>query len=259
MDVINRHLKNLNRVEFIITRDCTGRCKHCSEGGNSGNGVFLDAESACQALSDIAREYNITSVMTFGGEPLLHHDSVCKIHTEAKKLGIEKRQIITNGFFSRDAAKIKSVAKEVAECGANDILLSVDAFHQETIPIDAVLLFAETLLQCGASLRLNPAWLGSRDDKNPYNLKTSEILEKFIALGIAEGAGNIIFPQENAKKYLSDYFENGKEYINPYEDNPEDLKAISIEQDGKLLGKNINQENALEILRNYNPQMKGCC
>lgn len=253
MNVINRHLENLNRVEFIITRACTGRCKHCSEGGNSGNGAFIDAEASCRALADIAREYNITSVMTFGGEPLLHHDCVCKIHTEAKRLGIEKRQIITNGFFSRDVAKIKSVAEEVAECGANDILLSADAFHQETIPIDAVLLFAKTLLQCGAPPRLNPAWLVGRGDKNPYNLKTLEILEEFKALGIAEGAGNIIFPQGNAIKYLSDYFENRKEFINPYEENPEDLKSISIEPDGKLFGKNINKENVLEILRGYIP------
>lgn len=251
--IFNPYLKNLNRVEFIVTRDCTGACRHCSEGGSADKGVFLDAKAACCALSDIAREYELSSVMTFGGEPLLHCECVCEIHSAAKSLGIEKRQIITNGFFSRDEQRIKSTAKEIARCGANDILLSVDAFHQETIPIGYVLLFAETLVREGASLRLNPAWLGSRVDKNPYNAQTEEILRSFKALGIPEGAGNIIFPMGNAIKFLGDYFENRKEFINPYEEEPEDLKSVSIEPDGELFGKNINEENALEILQGYAP------
>ena len=31
------------------------------------------------------------------------------------------------------------------------------------------------------------------------------------------------------------------------------MKSISIEPDGKLFGKNINEENVLEILSGYNP------
>lgn len=30
--VMNEYIKNLNRIEFVVTRACTGKCKHCSEG-----------------------------------------------------------------------------------------------------------------------------------------------------------------------------------------------------------------------------------
>lgn len=45
--------------------------------------------------------------MTFGGEPLLYPETVCKIHKAARETGIAKRSVITNGFFSRDRGRIK--------------------------------------------------------------------------------------------------------------------------------------------------------
>ena len=75
-------------------------------------------------------------------EPLLYTDAVCSIMTTAKKLGIPKRQVITNGFFSKNTDKIREVAWRLAKSGVNDLLLSVDAFHQETIPLCVVKEFA---------------------------------------------------------------------------------------------------------------------
>lgn len=210
MTNINKYLKNLNRVEFLITYDCTGKCRHCSVGECEQSGICLDADIAASALSDIAEKYKITSVMTFGGESLLYPESVIAIHSKATELGIEKRQVITNGFFSKDEERIKSVAEALSKCGVNDILLSVDAFHQETIPLESVKYFAEMLVGFGASVRTNPAWLVSREDRNEYNVRTEKILREFDALGISEGSGNIIFPQGNAIKYLGDYFKAGK-------------------------------------------------
>ena len=39
-----------------------------------------------------------------------------------------------------------------------------------------------------------------------------------------------------------------KEYVNPYEDDPKDVKSISIEPDGKVLQGNIYQNNIIKIL-----------
>ena len=250
MILINKYLKNLNRVEFIITYDCTGKCKHCSEGDHPYTGVHLE-ESVADILCRIKKEYNITSVMTFGGEPLLYSDAVFKVHSEATKLGIEKRQLITNGFFSKDEGTIRSVAEKLSQCGVNDILLSADAFHQETIPLDVVKQFAMEIKRQGLNIRTSPAWLVSKDDGNSYNVRTAQIVKELEALGVTESDGNIIFPEGNAKKYLSEYFDKDKEYINPYADNPEDVKAISIEPDGTLLGENIYKKDIMEILENY--------
>ncbi len=43
---MNQYVKNLNRIEFVITYGCTGRCKHCSEGDHNSAGQFIEAEAA---------------------------------------------------------------------------------------------------------------------------------------------------------------------------------------------------------------------
>ena len=154
---MNSYLKNLNKIEFVVTNACTGRCKHCSEGEHTSLGERIDPGIASEAVRKIAAEYDIKTVMAFGGEPLLYTDAVYAIMTAAKKLNIPKRQVITNGCFSNNSLHIRDVAERLAACGVNDLLLSVDAFHQETLLLDTVKAFAAEALACGIPTRLSPA------------------------------------------------------------------------------------------------------
>jgi len=155
---MNRYI-NLNRIEFVITDACSGRCKHCSNGERSGNDG-VDADAAVNAVKRLAERFAIKSVMTFGGEPLLFVDVVCKIHAAARDCGIPKRQLITNGFFTKDERRIDEVAQALYESGVNDILLSVDVFHQEYIPLEPVMVFAEAFVKYDTpSLRVQPVWV----------------------------------------------------------------------------------------------------
>ena len=66
--MMNQYLKNLNKIEFVVTYACTGRCKHCSEGEHTSCGEHIDSQIAADAVRRIAAEYDIKTVMTFGGE-----------------------------------------------------------------------------------------------------------------------------------------------------------------------------------------------
>ena len=250
---MNPYTKNLNRLEFVVTLACTGRCKHCSEGEHPTAGPSIDGDAAANVIRDLCTQYDIQSVMTFGGEPLLCRDTVCKIHAAARERGIPKRQLITNGFFSREEEKIRQTATGLAQSGVNEILLSVDAFHQETIPLEPVKLFAQAVKAAGIPIRTHPAWLGGPEDKNPYNERTIEILEEFLRMGIAASEGNTIFPGGNALKYLEEYFEPGENPVSPYQEKPDDIHAICISPDGDVLGGNIYRQGILELLENYRP------
>ena len=107
---MNKYLKNLNRIEFVITNSCTGKCKHCSQGSHISN-EHIDTDKAVQAVYDICNNFNIESLMTFGGEPLLYPETVCKIHAAAKQMNIKHRDIITNGYFSKNIDRIQQVAE----------------------------------------------------------------------------------------------------------------------------------------------------
>ena len=246
----NPYLKNLSKIEFVVTNACTGRCKHCSEGDHAACGERIDPQIAADAVRRVAAVYDIKTVMTFGGEPLLYPDAVYAIMTAAKELNIPKRQVITNGYFSKNADKIREVAKGLAACGVNDLLLSVDAFHQETIPLDVVKQFAAEAKTCGILIRLQPAWLVSATDDNPYNVKTREILASFAELEIPENKGNVIFPEGNARKYLAEYFTVTLPE-NPYAEDPRDVRCLSFSPNGDVLDGNVYKQDVMEIIRNY--------
>ena len=249
---MNPYLKNLSRIEFVVTMSCTGKCKHCSQGENRSSDN-IDKALAADAVRRIAETYSIDSVMTFGGEPLLYPETVCEIHKTAKEMNIPKRQLITNGYFSKDYDKIKAVALSLADSGVNDILLSVDAFHQETIPLGYVKAFAEAVLTTGVNIKAHPAWLVSADDDNEYNIITRKLLEEFNTMGIDTSEGNIIFPAGNALKYLGEYFDRDNLPKNPYEEDKRDIRAICFSANGDILGSNIYRQDIMEILSDYKP------
>ena len=249
---MNPYLKNLNKIEFVVTNACTGRCKHCSEGDHAACGERIDPQIAADAVRRVAAVYDIKTVMTFGGEPLLYPDAVYAIMTAASELQIPKRQVITNGYFSKNADQIREVAEHLAACGVNDLLLSVDAFHQETIPLCLVKPFAAEAKKGGIQIRLQPAWLVSATDDNPYNRKTREILESFADMDISVNRGNVIFPEGNALKYLTEYFTDTLPE-NPYADDPRDVRCLSFSPGGDVLNGNVYRQDIMEIIRNYTP------
>ena len=249
---MNKYLKNLEKIEFVVTYACTGRCRHCSEGDHSSCGSHIDPTVAADAVRKIASVYGIKTVMTFGGEPLLYPETVYAVMTAAIELNIPKRQIITNGYFTKDPERIREVVKKLAESGVNDLRLSADAFHQEYIPLEPVKLFAEEAQKAGIPIKIQPAWLVSREHGNEYNIKTKEIISEFASLDIEEADGNVIFPEGNALKYFAEYFTDSIPE-NPYVEDPTDIRCLSFDPDGTVLGGNLYEMDILRIIEDYKP------
>ena len=249
---MNEHLKNLNKIEFVITLACTGKCRHCQNGDPDNCSEHIDADIAADTVRKVCERYPIRTVMTFGGEPLLYPETVCTIHKTASEIGVERRQLITNGYFSRDPERIAKVAQDLAASGVNDLLLSVDAFHQEYIPLEPVLHFAECAINAGIPVRLQPAWLVSTEDDNPYNIRTKEVLRAFEHLNIPAGTGDVIFPSGNALKYLKEYFDENTA-TSPYEEDPRDIRTLSFSPNGGILNGNVYKTDILEIMETYQP------
>ena len=250
---MNEYIRNLDRIEFIVTLACTGNCRHCSEGDHVGFSGHIDPSAAADAIRKVCKRYRIKSLMTFGGEALLYPEVVCAIHAAAATLGIEVRQLITNGYFSRDPVRIGEVANALKDSGVNDLLLSVDAFHQETIPLEPVSLFAEQALSAGIPIRLSPAWLVSERDDNPYNARTWELLRELADLKLPLSSGNVVFPRGSALRYLGEYFDENADHSSPYDEDPRDIHTLSFSPDGSVLNRNVHNTDILDILEDYRP------
>ena len=258
---------DIKRIEFIITWQCGGKCKHCQIGDDinkRGSHRHVISEYAVDAVKKISTAYDVTSVMTFGGEPLYYPEVTAAIHKAATDCGIKTRQIITNGYFTNSAEKSGLVANALADAGVNNLLLSVDAFHQDHIPIKPVCQFARDILNAKITGSvLYPAWLVNRENENPYNANTKEILGKFSDLPIPVSeyensvtllgqAANLL--HEYYKKPELDFSKNGScgcsELL--------EVTNISIVPSGDVMVcgfviGNIYEEDILDVIARYNP------
>ena len=192
-------------------------------------------------------------------------DTVCKIHAAARDVGIDGRSIITNGFFTKDEKQIDEVAKNICASGVNYIMLSVDAFHQEFVPIDSVVKFAEALLTHEIPLlKVHPAWVVDEEYENAYNAETKRLLKIFSDKGIAVSNGNNITPFGNARKYLLEFYHPPSKVdlsvpcgSVPYSSRPDNIDCVSINPNGDVIAcariGNIYDNNILDIINGYDP------
>lgn len=258
---------HLDRIEFVTTYQCTGRCIHCSLGGRlnaPGGAAQVEPKAAAEFIQKAAEYFPITSVMCFGGEPLLYPDTVCAVYEAARACGVAGRQLITNGYFTKDEEYRRQTAQALKESGLNDCLLSVDAFHQASIPFEPVYRFAENAKLAGIPVRLQPAWVVNESHKNEYNDRTREVLKRFEPLHIPVSSGNDIFMAGNAALYLTEYYPQPKLDLAqtcgsmPYTDPLTEIRSLSVEPNGDVtvcgftIG-NIYREKAEAIFGRYDP------
>jgi len=264
-DQMNRYL-TVNRAEFNVTYLCNGRCRHCSAQDRGAYPEHIDKSLAMEIVRRIGERYSPESVMTFGGEPLLFPEVVYAIHREATDSGIRCREVITNGYWSGDDRKTKEIAKGLAESGVNEINISVDAFHQEHIPLDIVRKTAEACLEARVGdLAWNPCWLVSEEDDNQYNQRTRAILKELEDLPVRTSKGNVVEPLGwaliNLKEFLPSRraIPSGRCGDMPYASPLDSVKSISVEPDGKVavcndlhIG-NASRTDIIDIIENYDP------
>ena len=264
---MNKYL-TLNRLEFVITYRCNSKCRHCQIDRKEERRFpnHIDQDLAVEIVRKVGEKYHPQSVMTFGGEPLLYPEIVYAIHREAMRVGIPVRDVITNGFWSRRPEEIQEIANNLAISGVNDVSISVDAFHQEFVPLKIVKKAAESLLNAGmARVSWNPCWVVSKDHDNPYNRKTKAILNELKDLQIRESSGNTARPEGRAITSLQDFLptktRTPKEKCGdiPYTERLDSVKSISVEPDGRvavckeLYIGNASKTDIIDILEGYDP------
>lgn len=263
---LSKYLK-LDRIEFMSTYHCPGRCRHCSVGGriNRPGPSHVPVKESVEAVRWLGEHYPIRSIMTFGGEPLLYPEVICALHCAARDCGIPTRQLITNGYFSKRPERIRQVAEGLVEAGVNHILLSVDAFHQETIPLGPVMEFAGCIMELRPDIiQLQPSWVVNEAHDDPWNARTKEVLAEFSGLGVPVGRGDDIFMAGNAVENLAGYYPAPRLDMDdtcgsqPYTEPLDRLGSLSIEPNGDVVAcafpiGNLLRESMEDIARRYDP------
>lgn len=261
---VNKYTENIKKIKFVITYACNSRCRHCLS-VQQNVGAYIGEETAAETIRRVTGRYTLEQITVFGGEPLLYPETLCSIYSEARDMGIPRRRLITSGGLCDQVSDAERQADMILTSGVTEVLLSVDTFHMEFIPLIRQHTFAKLLKDKGfEGLRLHPVWVAGRAGNNLFNLETQECLKVFRDLGISVGMGTVIRPEGNAKKYIERFYKKGMfERTFRCGDGPETERldrpvSISIHPNGDVrvcdftIG-NIYREDILDILEDYNP------
>lgn len=252
---------NLKRVEFLVTERCTSRCIHCSNSSKTPSNTVIGLNKAKQILNRVSEEYRIESVMTFGGEPLIYPGETIEILKYAKDIGIPTRQLITNGYWSNKREVANQILDRLKEAEVNDILLSVDYFHQEFLDFSIIeYVVSQFSSRDFSNVRLHPCWYQSPEGDNPYDDSTRNYLQKLKKYHIPVSCGNTLFPSGRAIESFPELFIPLDDISQiscssiPYTERPDNIESICINPDGLInslcLGHKMEVD---EFLTSYNP------
>ena len=207
-----------------LTRGCNNHCLFCLDSDSHDNSLI----SFQKIKLDLEKGINkgLLRVVLSGGEPTIHPDFL-KIIKQAKKIGYQRIQVITNGrmFF------YKGFLQEAIEVGLNEITFSIHghtaklhdqltgikgSFNQAIIALKNALLNKELIVNIDICI-------------NKKNIKyLREILENFINFGVYEFDLLQIVPFGRAWNNRKKLFYNLPKTVSYFK------KALELSRDNRL-------------------------
>ncbi len=106
-------------------------------------------KETAENTASLLKESGAWSVHIGGGEPFINFDGLCTLIEALRKNGIMIDYIETNGFWCKDEAFARARLERLKSLGADSIMVSVDPFHIEFVPLERVLLLCNLLDEYG--------------------------------------------------------------------------------------------------------------
>ncbi len=169
-------ISKLNSGGIIPVYRCSAACRHCLYGcSNKMNGTYITQEQS-ESLCETLMSMGCNSVHIGGGEPFLNFDGLLTLTDIFSRRGMIIEYIETNASWCADSfddKKIIGMLRQLQASGAGCILISVDPFHAEFVPLKKPLRLIRLCRQAGMDYFV---WkqnfikpLSDLDDSQAYN------------------------------------------------------------------------------------------
>ncbi len=164
----------LKGIDVILTYECTNRCKHCCYRAGPGQDHTMSFGEVEGYLAGIAG-HPVEYILLFGGEPFLCYDLLRDSVKAAASLA--KVLVFTNGFWATDFATADRHLSALQEAGLDQILFSVDAFHQKGVPLERIGIGITAARGLGyETIEIDNRYLIGLEADNPYDRATRELM-----------------------------------------------------------------------------------
>jgi len=117
-------------IGLSYTKTCPLTCQHCITNSSPKAKGKMSVEKAKAYLQTISK-YDNTVCFT-GGEALLFHSEILELSHYSKELGFKNVSVVTGAGWVKGEPDTRKKVKELIDAGLNLMVISWDAYHQET-------------------------------------------------------------------------------------------------------------------------------
>ncbi|GEM_PF-3276673 len=128
-------IRNVSLLTVAVTYRCNSRCRHCQIPHPDSSGKVSVA--LFSSLVERLLQNSLAIVCLWGGEPLLEAETTVEMLQICKEKGLIT-EAISNGFWGASRNGAYEMAEQLASSGLSHLHISMDPFHQEWIPLEAV-------------------------------------------------------------------------------------------------------------------------
>ncbi len=121
-------------VGVNLTNSCPITCRHCISSCGPSLNTTIDPSNLDQWLDSLKQLSHIDQVCFTGGEPFFVYETLKKSIEISSGKGFTST-VITNGFWAKNLNRAELMIRELASKGLYSIVVSMDSYHQEHIPI----------------------------------------------------------------------------------------------------------------------------
>ena len=143
-------MRNAMMYSGVITNySCSAACRHCMFASSPRAGKEFITEETAERIARRLSEAGVCSMHIGGGEPFLKFEALCILLKAMQKYGIGVDYIETNAFWAREDREIDGKLSILRTLGVDTVMVSVDPFHIEFVPLERPVRLVQALRRAG--------------------------------------------------------------------------------------------------------------
>ncbi|MGN1345652.1 MAG: radical SAM protein [Eubacteriales bacterium] len=134
---------------IITNYTCTAACRHCMFASSPERPKEFITPEMSDRTACLLKKAKTSSVHIGGGEPFLHFRALCSLIESLNRYGIGIDYIETNAFWCSEDEFTKQRLHRLRELGVTTVMVSVDPFHIEFVPLERPVRLCRLLREMG--------------------------------------------------------------------------------------------------------------
>ena len=133
----------------ITNYNCTAECRHCMFASSPDCKKDYITREMSEKVAELLHRAGAYSVHIGGGEPFMNFDGLCGLISALRRHGIYIDYIETNGYWAKDEDFARRRLEVLKRLGVETIMVSVDPYHIEYVPLERPLRLISLLREYG--------------------------------------------------------------------------------------------------------------